>query len=96
MPIPKRARMFLVFAAVVGIVAYIVLSTMHMGKVSCEVCVEFKGQKACRTAKGPSDDEATKTAHDNACAQIAFGRTDSILCGGTAPSSVQCSDSGSR
>lgn len=85
--------MFLLFAAVVALVAYIVLSTMTIGKVSCEVCVEFKGQKDCRTAKGPSHDEATRTAHDNACAQIAFGRTDSILCGGTEPSSVRCSDS---
>jgi hypothetical protein len=84
--------MFLIFAALVGIVAYIVLSTMNMGKVSCEVCVEFKGQTACRTAKGPTGGEATKTAHDNACAQVAFGRTDSILCGGSEPSSVRCSD----
>jgi hypothetical protein len=91
---PKRARMFLIFAAVVGVVAYIVLSTMNMATSSCEVCVEFKGQKACRTAKGPSHDEAVRTAHDNACAQIAFGRTDSVLCGGIEPSSVRCSDAG--
>jgi hypothetical protein len=54
--------------------------------------MEFKGQKACRTARGPSADEATVTARDNACARIAFGREDSILCGNTPPASLRCTE----
>jgi hypothetical protein len=89
--VSKRVKILLVvaFAAVVG---YILFSPMQLGKVSCEVCMEFKGQKACRTARGPSGDEATATARDNACAQVAFGREDSILCGNTAPASVRCTE----
>ena len=87
----KRVKILLVvaFAAVVG---YILFSPMQLGKVSCEVCMEFKGQKACRTARGPSADETTVTARDNACAQIAFGREDSIQCGNTEPASVRCTE----
>jgi hypothetical protein len=79
----------LVFAAVIG---YILISPALLAKVSCEVCMEFKGEKSCRTASGPTADEATATARDNACARIAFGREDSILCGNTEPSSVRCSE----
>lgn len=87
----KRVKILLavVLAAVVG---YILFSPMRLGRVSCEVCMEFKGQKACRTARGPSSDEAATTARDNACARIAFGREDSILCGNTEPASVRCTE----
>ena len=78
--------------AVVAAIGYILLSPMQLGKVSCEVCMEFKGRKSCRTARAPSGDEATVTARDNACAQIAFGREDSILCGNTEPASVRCTE----
>lgn len=78
--------------ALAAIVGYILFSPMQLGKVSCEVCMEFDGQKACRTANGPSADEATVTARDNACARIAFGREDSIRCGNTAPASVRCTE----
>ena len=91
MTLSKRVKILLVvaFAAVVG---YILFSPMQLGKVSCEVCMEFKGQKACRTARGPGRDEATVTARDNACAQIAFGREDSIQCGNAEPASVRCTE----
>jgi hypothetical protein len=91
----KRVKIGLVVAFAV-VVAYILLSPMQLGKVSCEVCMEFKGQKACRTAKGPSADEATVTARDNSCARIAFGREDSILCGNTPPASVRCTEDARR
>jgi hypothetical protein len=84
-----KTLLVLVFAAVVG---YILLSPMQLGKVSCEVCMEFKGDRDCRTARGPTADEATVTARDSACAHIAFGREDSILCGNTEPSSVRCTE----
>ena len=57
---------------------------------SCEACVEFNGQTKCRTAKGPTKEEALKTATDNACAFLASGMTDSIKCGRTPPKSSKC------
>jgi hypothetical protein len=78
--------------AVAAAVGYILLSPMTLGKVSCEVCMEFDSDRACRTARGPSSQEATATARDNACALIAFGREDSIRCGNTEPASVRCTE----
>ncbi len=83
---------FLVTAAILVVVGYIVTSSMGTAKISCEVCVDYKGRQACRTARGPTRDEAIVTAQDNACAQIVGGRTDNILCGGSQPASIQCSD----
>ena len=87
----KRVKIALA-VALAAVVGYILFSPMQLGTVSCEVCMEFKGQKSCRTARGPSADEATVTARDNACARIAFGREDSILCGNTPPASVRCTE----
>lgn len=83
---------FVVVAFVLAIVVYIVTSSMGLAQVSCEVCIDFKGRQACRTARGPTRDDAIVTARDNACAQIVSGRTENILCSGTQPTSIGCSD----
>jgi hypothetical protein len=87
-----KALKFLLALAVAGVLAYIVTSTSESKAVSCEVCVDFKGRKECRTARGPTRDQAIVTARDNACAQIVNGRTENILCGGGEPASVRCSE----
>jgi hypothetical protein len=89
--VSKRVKIALA-VALAAVVGYILVSPIFLGKVSCEVCMEFKGQEACRTASGPSRDEAAATARDNACARVAFGREDSILCGNTEPASVRCTE----
>lgn len=86
----KRMRAVIVLF-VLAVVGYVVTSSMSTAKVSCEVCIDFKGRQACRTARGPTREDAIRTARDNACAQIVSGRTDSILCGGSQPASVSCS-----
>ena len=87
----KKVRLVIV-VFVLAAVVYIVTSSMETAKVSCEVCVDFKGRQACRTARGPTRDDAIVTGRDNACAQIVSGRTENILCGGSQPRSVVCSD----
>ena len=87
----KKIRLVVV-VFVIAVVGYIVTSSMGTAKVSCEVCMDFKGRQACRTARGPTRDEAIVTARDNACAQIVSGRTDNILCGGSQPATVSCSE----
>ena len=76
---------------VLGVMAYIVTSSIATSKLSCEVCIDFKGREACRTARGPTREEAIQTALNNACAQVVSGRTENILCGGSAPATVACS-----
>ena len=77
---------------VLGVMGYIVTSSIATSKLSCEVCIDFKGRKSCRTARGPTSEEAIQTALNNACAQVVSGRTGNILGGGSAPSTVACSD----
>ncbi len=78
--------------AFLGLIAYVVLSTLALSKASCEVCMEFKGRESCRTARAPAKEEAIVAARNNACARITNGRTENILCGGSEPKSVRCSD----
>lgn len=78
-------------AALLGLIVY---STLSLGGYSCEVCMEFEGQGKCRTAKGSSEDEARKTAIDNACAYLTSGVTGSIACTNTPPKSVRCQKGG--
>ena len=61
-------------------------------RVSCEVCVTFRGLRDCREAAAPDRDEAIRTATSNACALISSGMADSISCGNTQPDSARCSD----
>lgn len=82
-----------VFAALLAAtLAVLVMSVRRQLAVSCEVCVTFRGATACRTAAGGTHDEARRTAHDNACALISAGMTDSIACQNTPAGSVRCSD----
>ncbi len=86
----KSVKIVLVLL-VLGVLVYIVTSSMATSKLSCEVCMKFKGREACRTARGPTREEAIQTALNNACAQIVNGRTENILCGSTQPATVACS-----
>lgn len=51
--------------------------------------MEFQGRSECRTAAGPTEQQALRTAIENACALIASGMTDSMACDRTPPKSVR-------
>jgi hypothetical protein len=72
-------------AAILLLVLY---STMGNAKYRCEVCVSYQGRQACRTASAATQEQAERTAKENACAQIASGVTDSIACDNSTPISV--------
>jgi len=78
---------------VIVVVLLIFFSTLSLGGYSCEVCMEFRAQTKCRSAKGTSEQEATRTAIDNACSFLSSGVTDSIACTNTPPKSVRCEKS---
>lgn len=74
------------FLLLAGVMTWMMLSGRRH---RVEVCMEFRGQSACRTAAGPTREEAIRTATDNACALLASGMTDTIQCGRTPPRSVR-------
>ncbi len=82
-----------VLAAVAVILAVAALMYFAMrGQTthSCEVCIEFEGRTQCRTAKGPTVQEATRAAADNACALLTSGMTETMRCARSEPKSVKC------
>ncbi|HYO81463.1 MAG TPA: hypothetical protein VES20_08690 [Bryobacteraceae bacterium] len=83
-----RNVLFGVVAAVlfIGLLVYL---SIGQGQVRVEVCVSFQGRQNCRIAAGPTEEQAIRTATDNACATIASGMTESMTCGRMPPVSVR-------
>ena len=71
-----------------AILLLVLYSTLGNAKHRCEVCVSYQGRQACRTAAAATQEQAERTAKENACAQIASGVTDSIACDNSTPISV--------
>ena len=87
------------WAAIIGgslalaTVGLLVVSALRSLESTCEVCMAFRGQTQCRTASASTEQEATRTATDNACAVLgARGMTLSIECQNTPPARVTCGD----
>ena len=71
---------WLALGTLVGLIGFVVWSSLNVGGVRCEVCVEFAGRQACRAVDGDSDKDTLAAARTNACAQVASGVTDSMAC----------------
>jgi hypothetical protein len=85
----RNAAIVLVVAALAtaGLIVLGVRQSMGHG---CEVCITFEGRTVCRTAQGASEDEATQTATQNACALLASGMTKTVQCQNRQPDKVVC------
>jgi len=77
-------------AALLAFMALVVYRSLHVAGVRCEVCITYNGRSQCRTVDGPTEDEARQAATTNACAHISSGVTDSMACGRTPPTRVEC------
>jgi len=67
------------------ILAIMVYSSLNLTSHRVEVCMNFGGKLNCKTASGATEMDAMRTAMTNACAEIAFGVTDTMNCGRTEP-----------
>ncbi len=68
---------------------FVIYRSLHTG-YRCEVCIEFRGARACRTVEGSEEREVRASAINNTCAQLASGVTDSMACERTQPVSETC------
>ena len=73
-------------------VSVLVMALMKEAQVECEVCIDFGGQRACRTSIASDRDRAINGATSAACVVLSGGVTGGIQCGNTPPSSLRCSD----
>ena len=74
------------FAAAVG------FATWDQIRVTCEVCMMYRGRQICEQAVSADRAQAMMHATTSACAQLSAGVTDGIQCNNTRPLSVQCSE----
>jgi hypothetical protein len=77
-----------VFAA--ALLALVIYASSGLRGHTCEVCIKYAGETACRKADGKSREEATRTATDTACAALTSGMTETIKCTNTPPESQSC------
>jgi hypothetical protein len=85
-----RRLVFLTVAAL--FFTALLLATVRESAVECEVCMEFKGDRACRTGSASTRAEAQRGAVTAACAVLAGGVTQRLECDRTRPRSMQCSE----
>jgi hypothetical protein len=76
--------------ALVLVIGVVVYSSLRIGGVRCEVCVEFRGREACRAVDGQAEDETRRAGVTNACAMLASGVTDTMACERTTPTKAAC------
>jgi hypothetical protein len=81
---------WLAAVVLVGVVAVVVVSSLRVANVRCEVCMSFGGREACRSVEAATEAEARSGAHTNACALLASGVTDTLACERTQESTARC------
>ena len=77
-----------VLAGIIVVAVILLLMVYGMRNLTShrvEVCMNFAGKLNCKTASGATEMDAMRTAQTNACAEIAFGVTDTMNCGRTEP-----------
>jgi len=84
----KQTLVILILAVLFG--AWLLYSSQRAGRVVCESCIEFGGKVACAKAAAETKEEALRQAATVACAQLASGMTDGIVCQNTKPESTRC------
>jgi len=74
----------------IGVILFVVFQSLSLSEATCEVCMEYKGRRQCRTVAAATKDEAIQGAITNACAYISGGITEGMACGRMQPVSVSC------
>jgi hypothetical protein len=84
-----------VFAGVMlgaAFIAAMFFATQRESAVQCELCMEFGGRTACRTASAADRDAAVRGAITTACAVLSSGVTQGLECDRTPPRTLSCSE----
>jgi hypothetical protein len=84
-----RKRLIPVLIAL-GLVGLITFQLLKLGATECKVCVTFKEQRRCATARGPDRDKASEEAHRSACSRMTAGVTEAFACPRVVPDEVVC------
>lgn len=86
------ARTAIGAAAGLAFVAAVVWAALEATQVQCEICVEYKGRRACSTAQAADLPQAEAQALSGACSQVTGGVTETLECDRSIPVVRQCSE----
>ena len=90
-PQGKKWGVWLFVVMLVVFFGFLVVGSIRTVQAKCSICVEYRGQRQCRTGAGATIDDARSAAQTAACAVMAAGMNDSIACQRVDPVNVQCS-----
>ena len=76
--------------AMLGFMGLVVYASLPQSAHSCEVCLEFNGERVCRTGVGNSQDEARQAAQESTCGGNARGMSEQIACRNAEPLKLTC------
>jgi len=84
----RGVTILLSVVAIIGFIAYLLYASLG-DRYRVEACVEFKGERQCKTARAKTHAEALRTAVSNACAELTSGMTNVLACEQSSPISVR-------
>ncbi len=86
----NKGRVLALIAAIMLLLGGLIYGSLSSVQAECDLCVEFNGQRQCRTGSGADDAAAISAAQRAACAVMASGMAASIQCENQMPTNVQC------
>ncbi len=86
----KRTGLWIFLAAFTVFVAFLIFGSLRTIQAECSLCVEFRGQRQCRTGSGATQQDAEAAARRAACAVMASGMDESIACQNVRPQQLSC------
>jgi hypothetical protein len=86
----KTGTVALIAVAMLVFFGLVVYSTMSAAEHTCDVCLEFAGERVCRSGAGATVEEAQRAAQESVCGGNTSGMAEAITCRNQRPVSVQC------
>jgi hypothetical protein len=85
-----RGAKWAVALAMLLFVAGFVYLSIPRAPYSCEVCLEFGGERVCRRGAGATEEAARTAAQESTCGGNARGMSEMIACRNAEPVAVTC------
>lgn len=87
---PKKSASFkyIVILSALGLLAYLVISSVRQTRLKFDVCMDFKGATHCATATGSTASEAVYSARQIDCQLLTNGRDELMVCMDLSPSRI--------
>ncbi len=90
--LPRMKRALVGTLLGVGFIVALIVTTAHQVRVTCEVCIAYRGREKCEKAIAVDRAEALMQATSSVCRQLSGGVTDGIQCNQTRPLFTRCSE----